>query len=541
MKKRTKIKKELSRTSVRIMVVLLVFTMLITLPPAVYLKASNTYNSNSQTKFSDISEFQKDRWARIQAEIFEEITLDDSEYQTLESNAGKLSTYHVSDNNDYFNWKDTGLEVWDGKINRSVKPSTETYTYQDSYISGENGENIPVSSTVEYQVYNVTRPQQFRYIMREIGNKDSDLAKQNVKINLMSDLDMGGQNGQIWRPVKVAWSPSVYIEGNGHSIYNLKIYSEDDATALFGQAPTKFIVKNIGFCSSMVLGDNEREADGEYGELDKMKRGQAALIAAFAGDKMYFYNVHSTGGYFQVKSENTQGIGGLIGRKQKNVSYIWSRWVELAEKYNSTYFGTEDYATDAGDTFFENCSTERYYMYGGDHIGGLSSYMGTSYETKVKYDADFPEIPESFVYQQDGHYEIFPIMIKNCYSIDCEIFSTGHDSGAFISCGDSIVAKNCFSNNTIYARDNTAGFIGRVATKTGKRLYDDGKSCTINSYFDSCWSSGIVEGKTCMGGLLASIMGIGIKEILKQGKILLTNMSRLMHLVFIKTVILRQW
>lgn len=500
-----KVNRKLSKASVRVIAVILVSIMLFTLLPSIN---TNAAASNSQTRFASISDFQKDRWARIQAEVFDQISLTDYDVQTPEDDGSKLIGYTVSENNGYFNWIDTGLTQWNGNSTTIAPSSAANYYYGDTYTTGYNNENIFVGGYVNYTIYNVSTPEQFRWIMEQIGNVNSDIVRQklNVQINLTADLDMGGKQNSVWTPIQVAWSPSVYIEGNGHTIYNLKIYSKEQAVALFGQAPSKFIVKNLGFRSSMVIGDNEEEV-ANY--LSNCKKGQAALIAAFTGDKMYFYNVHSKGGYFQVKSKNSQGIGGLIGRKQKSVSYLWYKLCDLNDTsynniYSSVYYDAdvENYASDAGDTFFENCSTANYYMFGGSHIGGFSSYMGTSYKTAVKYDTEFPNKPEAFVYQSDGAYATFPIMLKNCYSVDCEIFSTDHDSGSFISCGDSIIAKNCFCNNTIYARDNTSGFIGRVATKRGVRLYDDAYGCSINSYFDSCWSSGIVEGKDAMAGFV---------------------------------------
>ena len=94
--------------------------------------------------------------------------------------------------------------------------------------------------------------------------------------------------------------------------------------------------------------------------------------------------------------------------------------------------------------------------------------------------------------------KVFPEMIENCYSVDCEVFSSGEDSGAFISCGDGFICRNCFTNNKMYGNGKTGAFIGRVVTSSYVQagLIDDGNRYTLNASFINCFSSGSVEGNS---------------------------------------------
>lgn len=475
----------------------------------------NAASSNSQTKYSNVKDFQENRWLSIENSVF------GKNWKVLHTaqqigNAITKNNITVSDSNPYFNWTDTGLDgnkKWDGTTGNKYRTDNKKEVTIDYNVNDGTNENLKITFT-EFTINNA---KQFRDVLEYFN--DSEVTNKYVKVNLNSDLDMGGQDGVIWDPIETNYCLDnnykkwLYIEGNGHTIYNLCIYTndKDKGAGLFSHPPAFMIVKNLGFQSSMVLHG--------YDDGDSYSTS-VGLIAGFCPQKGYFYNVHSDGGYFQMSDQvNTVGVGGmggLIGRKD-----IWGS--------RNTFSGRGAFERiNTGDFYLENCSTSNYYMYGSDHIGGLTSFMGVNAKTLSRYDRKFPQKPERFIvrdrnygkYTQDQYseclehieqYNYFPIMVKDCYSVDSTIFSTGHDSGAFISCGRGIVAEGCFTNNTIYATDNTGGFIGRVVNTNLPYIMDArgengdntvAKNYTIGSYFKDCYSSGIVEGSNAMGGFV---------------------------------------
>ena len=155
-----------------------------------------------------------------------------------------------------------------------------------------------------------------------------------------------------------------------------------------------------------------------------------------------------------------------------------------------------------GNIFLKNCSTLRSYIYGTSHIGGMTACQYNTGKYQVKYNAAFPDSPEVWMFKGGA---VFPEMIEKCYSVDCEVFSNGDDSGAIISCGDGFICRNCFTNNTMYGNTRTGAFIGRVVTQSSPNasLYDDGYGRTLNESFINCFSSGSVEGSGEIGGFVA--------------------------------------
>ena len=226
--------------------------------------------TNSQTKYNNITDFQKQRWLEIQRAVFgtDDIPTSRTTPQTSDGVRGDT----VEAGNDYFNWIDTGLTPWNGTSTK-VSPSSSTQSIP------YNNEELDSSLTVKYTVYNVKTPEQFRYVIENLETLKTSSGgyATYVKINLQNDLDMGGQNGKIWEPVDFCFGRNIsgsdsngnaykykkclYIEGNGYSIYNLRIEAnkgdtaDDDiiAAGLFARPPAFMIAKNFGFKSAMVI------------------------------------------------------------------------------------------------------------------------------------------------------------------------------------------------------------------------------------------------------------------------------------------------
>ncbi len=448
----------------RLVALLLITAVLFALFPNIDVSAA----FYSQTHYDNISEFQKARWRNdIQAGIFNGVEMVADEADVV--SPGEIKNKTVKDNNAFFNWSDTTLPKWSGNTETVTSSGTAAYKYSDSYTDGGDNKVYAVNSNITYTVYNISTPGQFRYVLENQANGTND-----IKINITSDLDFNGAAHE-WETIGQTLydqDGSIYIEGNGHTLYNLKITSGtgDNYCGLFGALGRRLIVKNLGFKSTMILAE-KNGADigllvGHFGRSTEDTKASG-----------YLFNVHSDGAYIQGYGKT----GGLIG---------WTN--------------------PRANLFIENCSTRNYYVYGSDHLGGIMSYTqlggASDVPVAVKYNAQMPDVPEAFVYltaSSDKDGKIFPVMVENTYSLDCELFSTGADSGAFISCGQSLIVRNCFTNNTIYANLNTGGFIGRSAFPADSRpcrMYDDAGERKVGNYFENCYSSGLVEGQTAMGG-----------------------------------------
>ncbi|MGO5078186.1 hypothetical protein ACTQ3J_10295, partial [Oscillospiraceae bacterium LCP25S3_E3] len=450
--------------------VLLILVLLVTSLPLTSMNTSA--EAVSQTKYDNITDFQNARWTEIQNKVFGQ------NYTSVQS-ANVIKDLPVQQGNEFFNWTDTshmqgydndgneidgGLQKYGTTTVTSMASTSITEKYADSYVNYKDVKTS-VKSQATYTVYNVYTADQFAYVLN-LGNQGK-----NIKLNLLADIDMGGADNQQFATDKNL-TGCMYIEGNGHTVYNLKMYGTSLYFGIYNQfnSSAKLIAKNLGFQSVMLLHN--------YEETVISKEPTAGLLfghALWNGASLYLSNVHLTESFFQQTNhpdQASQGIGFLGGKG------FYNRF------------------------FVDNCSTSKGYIYGIGHVGGTFSCSNTYCVPDVKYDVDFPDNPLAFMFYGKG---VFPMMFNNSSSVDCEMFSTGDDSGAFLSCGRGIVAINCYTNNTMYSNKNTGAFVGRIIhdnMSSGRNLYDENRKASIGSVFRNCYTSGVVEGKVAMGGFV---------------------------------------
>lgn len=481
-----KIKKGLSRTAKSVLSIML--TVLILLSTYVVLNVNFgipgliASAAESQTKYADINEYQLAEFSRIQNEIFSYNggnlnTPDTTNYVASNTLAYYINngSITVNEGNDYFNWVDTDAGVANGTISRWGGETSGT-RFSGTYNRATRMKYI---GNTQYAVYDVDNAGDLYAVLNQTAYRaynTSGTRVSNMLINITKDIDMNGQNYNF-----APFTPYIngafflYIEGNGHTIYNMNIQGYGTyGAALFSILPSYFACRNLGFQSSMVL--NTSTSEDSSG---------TSLLGAGSFRKFLIENVHSSVAYMQTLATDTTGMGGLIGR--------------------TNY-------TSNGDKFIKNSSTTKYIMFGGMHVGGMTSFAsGVVSSNKQKYDVDYPA--DAFSFTMSSNNARYPLMIFDSYSTDSTLFSLGADSGSFISCGVGVRAKNCYSNNTIYAKNNTGGFIGRSAdinTCTGASavsMMDDNGIATVSNSFENCYSSGIVEGTVAMGGFAGLLNG----------------------------------
>lgn len=403
----------------------------------------------------DLTSFEKTRWNEILGDTFNGYTVTGNVTPTNPSTMfSNENIYTVKDDSPYFRWHKADSEVlsWQGQT-KEVESKKETITYDGDIVSSEfsyNGNTITAGQVkVEYDTYYISNADEFVWVMTKKANTGS-----NIRIELLKDIDMGGSLGQNWNyTINLNGNSWFDLEGNGHTIYNFRMNNP----LLYSTNSKKIIIRNVLFSNSLAF----------FSEYYK------GVIIGIITSPVYLENVSVADSLVHT---NQQNIGILIGRVHSHRE---------------------------GNVFLKNCSTLRSYVYGTSHIGGLTACQyNTGDFYKVKYDVAFPKSPEAWMKYGNN---VFPEMIENCYSVDCEVFSSGEDSGAFISCGDGFICRNCFTNNKMYGNGKTGAFIGRVVTSSYAQagLADDKKQYTLNASFINCFSSGSVEGSEKIGGFTA--------------------------------------
>lgn len=458
-------------------VIAVVSAAAVTLNYVDWTKVSAADNPDTQTGYETVTEYQEARWIEIDNAVFEKKGTDEEfSYQTPAQINTMLGTegngeWQVAEENNYFNWTesstltDAGITAWNGKTSTVNSSGTETYTYNDSYQDITSGTEIttPISLTITYTVYNVSTAEELRGVLENVRSSNSAY----IKINLTSDINLNGEN-YVWTPIDLtAGTGILYIEGNGHTIYNMRAYRDGADTGFLGNVGRSLIVKNLDFKSSMVLGNGAYAATLYGSSFQK----QTYLV--------YLYNVHAEDGYVHAIGARAAG---LIG-----------------------------YSNFQNTGFMKLCSTEGYYIRGTEHVGGLTGTFSceSTRASKVKYDADFPTNPEAY-YTTSTSRCVYLAMAEDCFSVNCEVFSVSDaaDSGGIFSCVRALI-RNCFTNNIVYGNVNTGAFVGRAintvwsSSRAGYR--DENGRCGISAYFENCYSSGSIEGNEKIGGFVGYV------------------------------------
>lgn len=151
-----------------------------------------------------------------------------------------------------------------------------------------------------------------------------------------------------------------------------------------------------------------------------------------------------------------------------------------------------DFSNNKNNTV-ENCSIEYMLMESGGRSGGLVGGAETSTPYNGKVTVTNSHTKKVFINGSGctGNFSgTVSGTIKNCYAIDGIVITSAH-AGGFKCCSKNTTFTNCFSNISMYGKDQMVGaFMG----------VDYG----ANS-FTNCYTSGLVEGKTSVGGFV----GIG--------------------------------
>lgn len=422
---------------------------------------SEPSENGTMTGYASLVDYEHALWDNILDETFVWNENDDTAVNDQKGTSRMPIHYYnkrVRDGNPYFNWKADVVEAEGGS---STSDGTEIITYPaDSVQSGANpAQTINISETsVTYTVYNVANADQLEAAMSAFNTSGT-----SMKINLLGDIDLKGDE-QLWTHYEFSGlSRCLYIEGNGYTIYNMKSYRNGDYGGFIGtmNSSVRLVMKNLNFSNCITFANNR----------------SGIVIGYNNGNEFYLENVNV---FDSMVFNNGDNTGTLIGR---------------SESYSN------------GNRFIRNCSASNCYVRGTDHSGSFTGcQFGSSNQPQVKYDAPFPEHPETWVLGSNTN--AFSEIIENCYTLDCTAFSVGNngDSGAFISCGNRMTIRNCFTNSTVYGRTNTGAFIGRIVTTSAGNttgMYDDAGKQRVELYCENCYASGSVEGTENIGGFAA--------------------------------------
>ncbi len=363
-------------------------------------------------------------------------------------------------------------------------PAQQVPYYQIGQMSGSHSLDMPALVTEEVAYYGVYSPEQLRYAMLNA-----------LPVKLMCDLDMGGAGGVAWSAV--SFSKKMFIDGGGHTIYNL---SGGSLVADFSQP---LIVKNLTVSSAVMSGGlfgntysntfiSMEDVALEHGFIDAPNHGGGLLNSAYyrssgSFGRVYADRCHTKNVYVKGGACSGNIFGPISG-------YVKNCYAIDGTMRTAAHSGA--FTSCAGNYIFENCFTnvrayansntgafvghveDSVYTPGGDGVSKfINCYAAGSVEGLTNL-GGFAAGAGS--YEGNNHY-----LFENCYSTAMVgMQQNGNYQGGFLGCqepGATTVIRNCYAAGEVGAlgtdlsTPNMGGFVGGQT----------GGSLTLqNSYYD---------------------------------------------------------
>ncbi|MCC3400348.1 InlB B-repeat-containing protein [Eubacterium callanderi] len=376
-------------------------------------------------------------------------------------------------------WTETGIDVpkWSGnnaasnkdtgdpKTDAFVKPkpgSAETVRYKAINVAADSTLTLPVEETAEVQYYEIYFPEQLRWA---ITNQKS--------FRLMNDLDMNGRESRTWSTANL--SNKVFMDGNGHTIYNLNTTDG----GLIGTWTQPIIAKEIKVVSARMqsgLFTGASRGSSTYISMEGVRLEHALIQSGgFGGGLIGAFYYRPSGSYGRVYASNCH---------TKNV-YV-----------NGSGCSGNIFGPISG--FVENCyaidGTVRTNTHSGAFTSCAGNYIIKDCFTNVRAYAN--STTGAFVGHPEDSYYAPPYRERSHTSQFINCFSSGRIEGGSVLGGfvagtgsavnsetHNYIFENCYSTAMVgmqNAASAQGGFIGQI------------ESPTTNASFINCFSAGEV-------------------------------------------------
>lgn len=312
----------------------------------------------------------------------------------------------------------------------------ETVQYKAINVAGDGTLTLPAEETEEVAYYEIYFPEQMRWA---ITNQKS--------FRLMSDLDMGGRD-RTWSTADL--SSKVFMDGNGHTIYNLNT----TGGGLIGSWSQPIIAKNIKVVSAQM---------------------QSGL---FTGTNISTYISMEEVSLEHALINGTGHVGGLVGH---------------AYYRNAGSFGR---------VYASNCHTKNVYVQSnscsGNIFGPISGYIENSYAIDgtmrtASHSGAFTSCAGNYIFQ-------------NCFT-NVRAYASNNNTGAFVghpedsvyTPGGDGISKfiNCYAAGFVEGNTNLGGFVAGAGNceKVGQCKF----------LFENCYTTAMVgmrQNGTYQGGFI---------------------------------------
>ncbi|MCC8192322.1 MAG: hypothetical protein LIO41_04705 [Ruminococcus sp.] len=298
-------------------------------------------------------------------------------------------------------------------------------------------------------------------------------SKYKLRICLLCDLNLGGAgtNHSLWGFTQGNYSAMLQLDGNNHTLYNGNFNKSKTSSACCLLPDKKrVIVQDLDICNSFM---------------------SLTASTGLLGSNSCFC-------YF-----NNLNFNDCVLATSNNFACFM-----LGCGYYSVYV--------------RDCSVSDSIVLANGHTACLASYTNTNMNYDYTSDSTAnvvksTEIPETLD-EIEGYMSnstTYLAIFEDSYVVDSYVYDTGGThSGTFISCTQGgLVCRRCFTNSTIYGSDRLGVFIGAVIGSGGQgfimEVEEDGDGdlvdTRVNAYFEDCYTSGVIEGSSRLGGFVGMI------------------------------------
>ncbi len=250
--------------------------------------------------------------------------------------------------------------------------SAETVSYHQMNKMADNKcLDLPTLANEQVVYYGVYSPEQFRYAMVN-----------QLNIKLMKDLDMNGQSGVSWGAV--AFNKKVFIDGNGHTIYNL------NGGNLISSWTQPLIVRNLAVCSASLLNGGGLFG-GTYSDtyisLEDVSFEHAIVMngSGHAGGLINYSYYRNTGSFARVYANrcHTKNVYVRGSSCSGNIFGPISGFIENCYAVDGTMRTNSHsgaFTSCAGNYIIQNCFTN-VKAYASNNTGAFVGHVEDSYYT----------------------------------------------------------------------------------------------------------------------------------------------------------------
>ncbi len=234
------------------------------------------------------------------------------------------------------------------------------------------------------------------YLIATVGDLQQVAQDPDKAYKIVNDLDMS-KSSSYWAPVN---SFTGVLDGDGHTIYNLDIKTDDSHAGLFGTLDNLGIAKNIVFVKpsiqltsgnqyvGILAGESSYDYSGKGTDVNvdsvyvydaTISGDYDASIGGLVGCQNLYSTIANSSFQGEIETPNASMVGGIVG-KQRTSSTVTASYANVNAVASTSLGGIVGEAGSVQDgCTVRNCEVDGM-LFADNSVGGI---MGYSYANRI--------------------------------------------------------------------------------------------------------------------------------------------------------------